>query len=74
MNSGDITVKAACLATYDYLSRLHQRTQSEPLGVLLSEMSLLEDDTTADPAAWSDWLDSVRRATTQHVDANLHLQ
>lgn len=72
--SEKIGLEHAYLATYDYLNHLYSRTQSPELGTLLSEMSVLNDGSTADPAAWSDWLKSVQRAIDGKVDCLLRLR
>jgi len=47
--------KAMCL----YLEKLYQMTGSDDLGGFLGGMSMLEDGSTADPAAWHDWMQAV---------------
>jgi hypothetical protein len=44
-----------------FLEGFYERTQSDDVGALLSQMIILEDGTTADPAAWDDWMKSVHR-------------
>jgi hypothetical protein len=44
-----------------FLEGFYERTQSDDVGALLSQMMILEDGTTADPAAWDDWMKSVHR-------------
>lgn len=44
-----------------FLEAFYERTQSDDVGGLLSDLILLEDGTTADPAAWKDWMDCVRQ-------------
>jgi len=52
-----ITVMDAYMAMFKYLEHLQRLTHSDDLAGLLGGMSLLDDDDlTADPAAWSDWI------------------
>jgi len=53
----------AYVAMFEYLKAIYDRTQSDELGGLLGGMCLLEDGTTADPAAWADWEEAVKRAS-----------
>lgn len=56
-----ITVRQAFEAMLLFLEDIYKRTGSDDLGALLGDFQMLEDGTTADPAAWQDWLSSVRR-------------
>jgi hypothetical protein len=58
---------------FDFLKGVYERTQSADLGVLLGGMSLLQDGSTADPAAWSDWQDAVRNVQQGAVSLQLKL-
>lgn len=58
-----MTKQHAYAAMFEYLKALYDRTQSDELGGLLGGMCLLEDGTTADPAAWSDWEEAVKKAS-----------
>ena len=44
-----------------FLEKYFEQTSSDDVGSLLGELQLLKDGGTADPAAWSDWLDCVKR-------------
>ncbi len=44
-----------------FLEGFYERTQSDDVGGLLSDLLILEDDTTADPAAWQDWMECVQK-------------
>lgn len=68
-----VTLREAYLAMYEFLVELYQRTQSDELGSLLGDLSLLPDGTTADPAAWGDWLRCIERARGGRVDVSLVL-
>lgn len=39
-----------------FLEKYYEQTSSDEIGVLLGEMRLLEDNSTADPAVWEDWI------------------
>lgn len=66
-----LNLREAYLAMFAFLDELHQRTKWDALGSLLSDLSLLPDGTTADPAAWGDWLRCVEKARQGNVDARL---
>lgn len=44
-----------------FLEAFYERTKSDDVGALLGDLRLLDDGKTADPAAWSDWLDCVEK-------------
>jgi len=69
-----LTVKEAYAAMYAFLEKLYELTGSNDLGGFLGGLSLLPDGTTADPAAWDDWLEAVRKAKAGSVDAKLELK
>ena len=73
VQSDSVSLKEAYLARYEFLVELYERTQSDELGSLLGDLSLLADGTTADPAAWGDWLRCVEKARGGGVDASLVL-
>jgi len=70
----DLTKNEAYLAMYAFLEREYELTQSDDIGSLLGSMSLLQDGSTADPAVWNDWEDSIEIAKAGGVDALLKLQ
>jgi hypothetical protein len=57
-----LTAKQAYFAMYIYLEKLYRNTNSENLAGFLGSMSLLDDGTTADPAVWQDWMESISKA------------
>ncbi len=69
-----LTTKEAYAAMYAYLVELYERTHSDDLGGFLGGMSLLSDGKTADPAAWPDWEEAIRKATSGELDMELRLR
>ena len=61
-----LTLKQAYLAMYAFLDAFYDRTKSDDVGWLLGDMSFLMDRRTADSAAWSDWLDAVKKITEEN--------
>ncbi len=55
--------KLTSLQSYNVLSHFletyYDKTASDSLGCLLSDMQFLDDGTTADSAAWHDWIDAL---------------
>ncbi len=56
-----LTERKAFEAMVLCLEGFYERTQSDDVGGLLSDLMMLEDGTTADPAAWDDWMECVRK-------------
>lgn len=71
METDRISLREAYFAMFEFLVELYQRTKSDALGSLLGDLSLLPDGSTADPAAWDDWLRCVESARRGNVDARL---
>ena len=72
VNENDkISIKEAYTAMYAFLENEYSLTNSDDIGGLLGGMSLLQDGTTADPAAWDDWLQSVQKALNNECDITL---
>ena len=66
-----LSLQEAYLSMFEFIVELYKRTKSDDLGAILGDLSLLPDGTTADPAAWSDWLRCVEKVRRDGVDANL---
>jgi hypothetical protein len=68
MAENAMTISEAYAATYYYLLAHYNRTvnpadgTSLEVGTLVSDMAILEDGNTADPAAWHDWMLAVEQA------------
>lgn len=43
----------------NFLEKYYQRTLSDDIGSLLGDLQLFQGGSTADPAAWDDWINSV---------------
>lgn len=56
-----LTERQAFEAMVLFLEDFYKRTQSDEVGGLLSDLLISEGGTTADPAAWEDWMESVRK-------------
>ena len=57
-----MTSDQAYAAMVIFLEEAWKRTGSEGLGMILGDLSLLEDGTPADPAVAEDWKEAVARA------------
>ena len=60
-----LTEKQAFQTMVLFLENFYQRTNSNEIGGLLSDLMMLEDGITADPAAWEDWQNCI-----QHILKN----
>lgn len=50
-----LTEKQAFQTMVLFLEEFYQRTKSDEVGGLLSDLLMSEEGLTADPAAWEDW-------------------
>lgn len=57
----ELTTKQAFEAMVLFLEEFYNRTQSDDVGALLGQLILLKDGSTADPAAWDDWVECVEK-------------
>ena len=55
-----LTERQAFEAMVRFLEGIYERTQSDDIGALLSDLLISEANETADPAAWEDWMNSVQ--------------
>ena len=69
-----LTKKEAFLAMYAFLEHEYEITKSDDVGAILGGISLLEDGTTADPAAWSDWERALIEVKMGKIDALLKIE
>jgi hypothetical protein len=65
-----LTEKQAFEAMVLFLEGFYQRTQSDEVGGLLSDLLMAERGTTADPAAWQDWMNCVQKVLTAKQPAS----
>jgi hypothetical protein len=65
-----LTEKQAFEAMVLFLEDFYQRTQANEIGGLLSDLLMAENGTTADPAAWQDWMDCVQQVLAAKQTAN----
>lgn len=56
-----LTEQQAFKAMVLFLEGFYERTNADDIGRLLSDLILLEDGSTADPAAWYDWMNCVQK-------------
>lgn len=55
----NLSAEEAYFAMVDFLEKYYERTNSDDIGSLLSNMILIKKETTADPATWEDWLQAI---------------
>ena len=67
----ELTIKEAYLAMYSFLESEYKLTKSDEIGGLLGDLSLLQDGSSADPAAEQQWSEAVKKAKAGEVDAAL---
>jgi hypothetical protein len=56
-----LTERQAFEAMVLFLESFYERTNSDDVGGLLSDLLMSQDGTTADPAAWDDWMECVQK-------------
>lgn len=69
--STSLTVEQAYRAMFYFLEREYELTKADELGGMLSSLSweIWERGGPADPSAWQDWLDAVRKALSRTENA-----
>lgn len=60
-----LTIEDAYDATYDFLEKIYGKTKSEDIFTIFSDMSLLGDGKSADPAILRDWKKAIDKLFTQ---------
>lgn len=60
-----LTNQQAFQAMVLFLEGFYERTKSDDVGAILSDLILLEDGNTADPAAWDDWMKCVYKVLSK---------
>lgn len=56
-----LSYKEAFISMTCFLEKYYNRTNSDDVGSLLGDLIFLQDEITADPAAWQDWLKCVKK-------------
>lgn len=56
-----LTPRQAYLVMFEFLRQYYERGQSDEIGNLLGNLSLLSDGSSADPPQWTDWEIAVDR-------------
>jgi hypothetical protein len=65
-----LTLLEAYKAMYAYLQNYYvQMDKPDEIGALLGDLRLLHDGNPVDRAAWTDWLDAVKKACPEEGDA-----
>ncbi len=59
-----LTERQAFEAMVMFLEQFYERTDSDDVGGLLSDLMINANNQTADPAAWPDWLTCIRQVTS----------
>jgi len=60
-----VTKLQAFNAMRKFLENYYTETSSDDIGALLGDLQLLEDGTTADPAALTDWINCINEITEE---------
>ena len=70
-----LTIRQAFDAMVHFLERQYALDKSDDIGTLLGSLSLQiwANDTTADPAAWDDWMESVQKVLMPDTPENRRL-
>jgi len=70
----NLSEKDAYLAMFAFLENEYEMTKSDDVGAMLGSMSFLKDGNTADPAAWNDWLEAIKKVKSGKVNALLEIK
>ncbi|MEP1921417.1 MAG: hypothetical protein ABJJ43_00190 [Ekhidna sp.] len=68
-----LTEKEAYLAMFSFLEDYYLRTKSDEIGSILSGMCLMNDGEPMDAAYWEEWEQSIQKALSGKVDAEVRL-
>lgn len=64
-----LTYLEAFKAMTCFLEKYYEHTSSDDIGSLLGEMQILEDEKTADPSAWQDWMNCIQKINRHNGNA-----
>jgi NADH:ubiquinone oxidoreductase subunit len=73
MEEEKLTIRQAFQATQNFLSEYYRMTNSDDIGLLLSILTVQDDDVTSDPAGWHDWMRSVQKVLFPDTPENHRL-
>lgn len=73
MGEEKLTIRQAFQATQNFLSEYYRMTNSEDIALLLSILTVQDDDATSDPAGWHDWMRSVQKVCFPDTPENHRL-
>jgi hypothetical protein len=60
-----LTLLEAYKAMLSFLDEYYFHYELDNLGGILGSLELMPNNTTADPAAWEDWLEAVKRVLAE---------
>lgn len=68
----NISTLSAFKSMQCFLQKYFKKTMSEDVGSLLGDIQLLNNNTTMDPAAWTDWLECVEEVRLRSQETKSH--
>ena len=68
----NLNIEEAFNVAVDFLDKFYKQNKSDDFGSFLGDLLLFEDGSTADPAAWWDWLASVNKIKKQYKMGKEH--
>jgi len=69
----DLSFREAYISMYKFLEKHYERTKHDEIGHILSAMSLLCDDSSADPAMKQEWMEVAKSVLHGNDDIYLKL-
>jgi hypothetical protein len=73
MSEKALSPRQAYLAMFAFIEQMQRNLGSEDFAMLLSDLSLLPDGSSADPACWPEWEEAIERALREPTLADLVL-
>lgn len=65
-----LTELQAFEAMRKFLEGYYERTSSDDIGSLLGDIQFFSDNSTADPAAWDDWVKCIQKVLSKEKTIN----